>query len=126
MSEADTHVQPEPPRPGTARLWTGILGGPTLLVSVIGTNFALVPAACGSGWLPLPHLLSGSALAAALGCAGLAWGGWRRSGRSWPGDQGGTAARSRFMAALGVLVSAFSAFALTAVWSITFLVNPCQ
>jgi hypothetical protein len=97
-----------------------------MLLTLIGTNFALVQPVCGNGWLPLLHALSATALGATLGCGWLAWNSWRRIGRSWPGDETGVAARARFMAALGVLMSAFAALSVAAQWSINFLVNPCQ
>lgn len=67
----------------------------------------------------------GSLLAALLG-GGLGWREWRRWGGGPAGEDGGREGRSRFLALLGMLVSAMVVLAVAAPWSASLFFHPCQ
>jgi hypothetical protein len=56
----------------------------------------------------------------------LAWRDWGQLGREWPGDGGGAMPRSRFMAAIGVMIAALSVLAIIAQGIATIILSPCQ
>jgi hypothetical protein len=124
---SDPRAQRETPpgeRPGP--LWFGVLAGPLAFLVNLQVMYMLVPWACTGGWrLGLwlfPPLMVALALAGVL----VAWTSWRRVGREWPGEEGGPQPRSRFLATLGVLVSATMALVVVAHWLATFFISPCQ
>jgi hypothetical protein len=113
-------------RRGIAALFVGLLGGPVLALGTLHLTYAVVPRACRTGAeLPL-HLIMGLTVALAVGTLWLAWRDWRIAGASWPGEEGGMIGRSRFLAALGVLLSAFFALVVLAMWAPIFVLGPCQ
>lgn len=113
-------------RRGILALWIGLLGGPVLALASLHVMYAVVPWSCHTGReLPL-HLVAAATLLAAAGCLWLAWRDWRLAGRDWPGEEGGTLGRSRFMAALGVMLSAFFALVIAAMWVPTLVLSACQ
>jgi hypothetical protein len=123
-TEAREARTPPGERPGP--LWFGMLAGPVAFLVNLQVMYMLVPWACRGGWRAglwtFPAFMVGLS---ALGAA-VAWRNWRRTGREWPGDEGGAQPRSRFMAALGVLVSATMLLVVVAHWLAAFLISPCQ
>jgi hypothetical protein len=108
-------------------LWMAVLGSPVAWLTAFLINFALVPWTCAGhrGTGPL-HVVFACALLLALASA---WGArqfWRQAGRGWPGEDAGTLARTRFLGALGVLLSLLSALVIAAQWIINFILGPCQ
>jgi hypothetical protein len=113
-------------RRGILALWIGVLGGPLLALASLHLSYAAVPPACNADRaLPL-HLVPAVALLLAVGGFLLAWRDWRETGREWPGEEGGTVGRSRFLAAIGVLLSAFFAVVIVAMWAPTLVIGSCQ
>ncbi len=74
--------------------------------------------------LPL-HLISLVTLLAALGAAAAGGLLWRRTHAHWPDDRGGRVDRTRFVAAMAVLISALFALVSTAQWAATVVHEPC-
>jgi hypothetical protein len=72
------------------------------------------------------HLVSLGALLLALGGGAVAWREWRRAGSEWPGEGSGPLVRSRFMAVIGVLASAFFTLVIVAQWIAQLFLNPCM
>ena len=107
-------------------LWAGLLLAPTAFLLNLEVAYALVPTACSTDSRLLVHLVH----LACLILAGLglfaAWSSWRSSGEVWPGEDGTRLGRSRFMAGLGLLVSAQFLLVIVAQWIPSFVLSPCQ
>ena len=87
-------------------LLAGILTGPASWCAGFGTSHALAGWASGLAWKPAVYVVCAVALGLA-GAAGVAsWIAWGRLGYEWPGEP--AAARLRFLAIAGVLISAMS------------------
>jgi hypothetical protein len=107
-------------------LWTGLLLPPIAFLLDLEVAYALVPTACSSrNELPvhLAHLVC-LLLAVFGGLTALRW--WRLRGATWPGEEGGSLGRSRFMAGLGLLLSALFILLIVAMWLPSFILDPCQ
>jgi cytochrome c biogenesis factor len=107
-------------------LWVGLLLPPIAFLINLEAAYALVPAACSShNQLPvhLVHIVC-LLLAVAGGLTAGRW--WKLEGVTWPGEEGSEVARSRFMAGLGVLLSALFILVIVAMWIPSFLLDPCQ
>jgi hypothetical protein len=111
---------------GPAQLWLSVLAPPLAALAQLQTNYALVLWACGrdATW-PL-HLVALLALLVCVGCGLLGWRNWQKAGAEWRDDGPGPLPRSRFMAVVGMLVSAHSALVVIAQWIAVFVFNPCQ
>ena len=112
--------------PAVVELWAGVLTGPIATLMLEESNYALVLWACSAqkSW-PL-HLLSVVALLLTLLAGTLACRNWRRLGRNGDEDGPGPVPRSRFMAAVGMLISLLSALVILAMWIPVFIYGPCQ
>ena len=106
-------------------LWAGLLLPPVAFLLNLELAYALVPVACTSGVLPV-HLVHLGSFLLALAGGVFAFRCWRAKGSTWPGEEGGRLARTRFMAGLGLLESALFALVIVAQWIPSFLLNPCQ
>ena len=111
---------------GPGALWAGVLVGPVAALVQLQANYALVLWACGANreW-PL-HLVSALALLAAVGAGLLSWRNWRLAGAGWEDRGAGVIHRSRFMSAVGMLVSAHAALVILAQWLAVFAYGPCE
>jgi hypothetical protein len=109
-----------------AALWTGLLLPPAAFLLNLEVAYALVPVACSSGATLPVHLVHLGCLILALVGGVFAWRCWRATGSTWSGEEGGRLGRSRFMAGLGLLVSALFALVIVAQWIPSFLLSPCQ
>lgn len=111
---------------GIALLWFTVLAGPVAWLTGLNADYALVRVACARGsMLPL-HVVSLATLLLALAGGWVAWTEWRRTGREWPGEGGGTLPRSRFLIALGLLGSPYFALVIVAQWVGKLFLNPCM
>jgi hypothetical protein len=107
LDERSWFSQPQ----GVAMLWAGLLAGPAAWALDLGVSYALVKWACSSQRTAVLHLITIGALAITAGGALAAWNALQRT----PGDALDDGARppdrGRFMAVLGLVMSAL--FALT-------------
>jgi hypothetical protein len=111
--------------PGT--LWAGVLAPPLAMLVELQVNYALVNWACeraGREWAL--HLVAILALVVTVACGLLSWSNWRRAGGSWEDEGAGVIPRSRFMAAVGILISALLSLVVIAQWIAVFTHGPCQ
>jgi len=107
-------------------LWAGVLAGPTATLTQLQINYAVVLWACGAGGREWPlHLVSLLALLVCVGAGLLSWRNWRVAG-DWDEDDAGVMPRSRFMAAVGMLISAHAALVVVAQWAAVFAYGPCE
>jgi hypothetical protein len=95
-------------------LWTGILAGPTALAADQLTSYALVTWTCTTERQEVLYVipLVALAIAAAGGC--VAWQALRHTREHLPTDGGHPRQRARFMAILGLTVTAFFAMSIVA------------
>jgi hypothetical protein len=109
-------------------LWAGALAGPLAFFLHLQLDYVYVPWTCEQGGRWLLHLVA--LLAVALTAAGT-WLSWRtldRAGREWPEHQyaGGSVARSRFVAGLGVAMGALFLLVMLAQWIPIWILDPCH
>jgi hypothetical protein len=111
---------------GTAvgELWAGVLVGPTAMLMQLEINYALVHWSCRTGQTWPLHLVSVVALLVTAVAGFLSYGIWTRLAANE--DSGGPLARSRFMAAVGVLISLLMALVIVAQWLPVFFHHPCE
>jgi len=107
-------------------LWGGLLLPPAAFLANLEIAYALVPVACAARNTLLLHLVNAASLAVALAGGLIAWRSWNTVGRSWPDGEAGPIGRSRFLAAMGVLLTAQCALVIVAQWTAVFLLDPCQ
>ncbi|PYS73477.1 MAG: hypothetical protein DMF69_04725 [Acidobacteria bacterium] len=109
-----------------SELWAGVLIGPVAALTQLEINYALVLWACSHSrsW-PL-HLVSLLLLGFTVFAGFLAYKNWRRLADLAAEDSGDTLSRSRFMAAVGTLISAYMALVIAAQWVPVFIYGPCQ
>jgi hypothetical protein len=130
MAEASVDVRKEadprehPPVSDLA-LWTSVLGGPFVFLLNLEVNYVMVDWACNSGtdWaLHLVHFVSLvlSALCALLGLTLL-----RRARAASPASVGGSDARSRMLATLGIASGTLFAVSIFAQWIPVMVLGTC-
>jgi hypothetical protein len=122
MTDPRTHVADAK---RIAALWGGLLLPPAAFLLNLEAAYALVPAACRSGSLPI-HLVNAVSLLLALLGGLIAYRCRETEGTAWPRDESGAVARTRFMARLGVLTSATFVLVILAQWVPGFVLSPCQ
>jgi hypothetical protein len=107
-------------------LWIGLLVPPIVFLIDLEVAYALVPTACSArNRLPV-HLVHLACLLLVLFSWVTARRCWKATGATWPADEGGPLGRSRFMAGVGVLMSALFALVILAMWIPSFILDPCQ
>ncbi len=111
---------------GPGVLWAGVLAGPLAALTQLQANYALVLWVCGSGQRWVLHFVSLLALLVAAGAGLLSWRNWQKAGADWNDEGAGPIPRSRFMSAVGMLVSAHSALVIIAQWVAVFFYGACQ
>ena len=108
-------------------LWAGALIGPIAFLVLLLINYQLVMWSCSAqapGRWPL-HLASLLALGAVVYAGFLSWSNSERTGRALEDEGGGAVPRSRFLATLGLMMSALFFFVLLAQWMTTWFMSPC-
>jgi nicotinamide riboside transporter PnuC len=111
---------------GMAALWFAVLAGPLAWMLGLNAAYSLVRVACAKNSMLYLHAVSVLTLLLALAGGLVAWREWQRAGREWPGEEGGTLPRSRFMVALGLLASGLFSLVIVAQWIASFFLNPCM
>jgi hypothetical protein len=107
-------------------LWAANLLGPIAALAGLEVAYIFADRACATGDMVPVHLTWLASLLAAA-CGGwLGWREWRRWGGSHAGEEAGPGGRSRFLALLGMLLSALTALVVAAQWSAAFVFHPCE
>jgi hypothetical protein len=107
-------------------LWTGVLLAPIAFLIDLEVAYALVPTACSArNRLPV-HLVHFACFLLALFGGLVAWGCWKATGSTWPGEEDGPMGRSKFMAGTGMLLSMLFVLVIVAMWIPSFILDPCQ
>ena len=126
MTERAARGQAPGERQDLAEQWVGLLLAPAVFFAHLQITYVLVPWAClhhGDVWIHVSGVVS-VLLAAASGY--VAWRVWDRGGRDAPDEGGGGPPRARFMALVGVGMSAMFTLLLLAQWATAFFISPCQ
>jgi hypothetical protein len=107
-------------------LWMANLLGPVAALAGLEIAYIFADRACTTGdMLPVHLTWLASLLASGVG-GWLGWREWRRWGGGHAGEDGGIGGRSRFLAVLGMLLSAMIALVILTLWSPAFVFHPCQ
>jgi hypothetical protein len=104
--------------------WASIIGSPTLFLLNLSLIYALVPVACQLQRSDALHIANGVSLTLTLLAAGLGWRAMRRSEIVPPAAGDGTG-QARFLAQLGVAISAICALAIALQWLTQWFIAPC-
>ena len=109
-----------------ASLWAGVLVGPLAWFTVLQLHYALAYVACRSGSELSLHVTTAVALLATALSGVAAAGVWRREREPSDVEPPATPRRRRFMAGLGILVSALFIVVIAAQAVPYALLEPCQ
>jgi len=107
------------------RLWMPIIITPLVVLAQQSANYALVAVECAKQQRFAIHLVSSVSLAITVAGILLAWSAWRGAGTVPPDDESTGVSRVRFLAAVGVALSALMALSILAQWLTTAFVPPC-
>lgn len=111
---------------GITLLWVGLFAGPVAWALDQQIKYMWLTYICSTAGVVMLHVVTlMTLLLAGLG-AYLSWRSWRRAGRELPDGSGGIIPRTRFMAAMGVALSALFALIIIAQWIPAFFFNPCE
>lgn len=108
------------------RQWAVNLVPPLAALLDLQVTYSLVDHACRTGDTLTGHLVHAGFLLLTLVMGGVAWLSWSDAGAIAATAGGDPAARSRFMALVGLMISALSALTVAAQWLPTFFLHPCQ
>jgi TRAP-type C4-dicarboxylate transport system permease small subunit len=111
---------------GILWLWAGLLTAPLSFLLHLQVNYMLVTQLCQSEHKLALHLVTLAFLLIAAGGGFVAWRNWEAAGRKWPGETGSVLERSRFMAVVGLLISALIILAFIAQLIPQFIFDPCH
>jgi hypothetical protein len=109
---------------GVGKLWAGVLVGPMAMLLQLEINYALVLWSCATRHTWPLHLVSLVALLVTAVAGVLSYRIWGRLSANE--DSGGPIARSRFMAAVGILMSLLMCGVIVAQWLPVFIHDPCE
>jgi hypothetical protein len=114
-------------KPGrSVALWAGVIGAPAAWAVQLEIGYALAPWTCKSQNYFVPHLVTAIFVLLALIGAALSYRDWKLAGRGSPEEtDGGPIARTRFLGALGLLLSLLSAMVILAQGIASFFFNGC-
>jgi len=108
------------------RQWVGLLLAPVAWSIQLEAVYLLSNYGCsGNGFLWV-HVSSVICLTLAIGGGLTALGLWRESGSQWPDSSGSAKQRRRFMAVLGILISALFSVVIIAKWLPLLVGVPCD
>ena len=127
----DVHTMPDAERyfsqgMGLLALWLGLLAAPLAWLVNLLLSYSLVLWACSTGRQYTLHLVTLAMLLLAAAGGVIAWRAWRQAGREWHNEAGGVLPRSRFMAALGVLLSSLFSLVILAQGIPSFILPACE
>jgi hypothetical protein len=110
---------------GIISLWFGVLAGPTAALVCLEVAYMSVPWACRTGHVLPLHLVPLVTALVAIVAGLVARRDWTVVEPTWPDDAEGVLSRTRFMAACGVMLSAFSVLVIVGQWLAIFILDPC-
>jgi hypothetical protein len=106
-------------------LWPAILLPPVVFLTQLTVAYALVPWECENQHSFTIHGLIAISFAVTLAITFHAWHNWRHAGARVPDDKADPASRVRFLAFLGLLVSALTSLIIFAQWIPRVMLSAC-
>lgn len=107
-------------------LWAGLLVAPMAFLFNLQANYTLTQKLCPEERISLLHIVTLIfLLMAALGGL-IAWRSWKRAGSIWPDESEERIVRNRFMAIVGLMISALCLLGIIAQWIPQLIFSPCQ
>ncbi|MFI5228297.1 MAG: hypothetical protein ACHQWU_04465 [Gemmatimonadales bacterium] len=114
-------------RPRTLILLSlGVLLGPVAALANQQMIYASDTWACGHNVHAVLHIIPAVALALVVGAGAAAFTEWRAAGRGVEDEHGAEGARTRFLALIGLSISAISALVVIAQWASIFTFGSCM
>jgi len=111
---------------GLLALWLGLLAAPVAWLVNLLLSYSLVLWACSTGRQYTLHLVTLAMLLVAAGGGLMAWRAWQQAGSEWHNEAGGVLPRSRFMAAMGILLSGLFFLVILAQGIPSFVLSACE
>jgi hypothetical protein len=108
------------------KAWFPILVPPLAALAQQSTSYALVAMECGEQQRLPVHAVAMIALLVALAGVVIAFRDWRAAGVAIPQDAGDQRSRARFLAIVGVSISALMALVMIAMWLTAVFILPCM
>jgi hypothetical protein len=111
---------------GLMSLSLGVLLGPLVALAHQQAVYAVNMWACGRNLHATMHVVPVLSLVVVFGAAYGGYLNWVATGRGVEDEEGNVAARTRFLALLGMAISLFSALVIVAQWFAIFMFDPCM
>ncbi len=112
--------------PGLLSLTLGLVLGPLVTLANQEAIYSVNMWACGHRERGLMHLVPILCLLVVVATGVSAQLNWRAVGRGFEDELGAVETRSRFIALLGIAISAFCAIVIVAQWLAIFVFDPCM
>ncbi len=110
---------------GLLSLSLGLLLAPTVALINQELIYTADTWACGHGMGGTIHIVPALCLIVTIGATISAYRNWRAVGGGLEEEAATVSARTRFLALLGILSSAFASLVILAQWAAVFVFNPC-
>lgn len=110
---------------GLLSLALGVLLGPVVALTNQELIYAVDMWACGHGMRATIHIVPALCLIVAIGCVVTSYRNWQAVGAGVEEEAATIAARTRFLAIMGVVISIFSSLVILAQWAAVFVFQPC-
>jgi len=112
--------------PGLLSLSLGVLLGPIAALVTQSIIYAATSWTCGRDIGSTMHIIPALSFVVATGAGVAAYLNWRAVGKGVEDEHGAVATRTRFLALMGIAISAFSALLIIAMWASIFVFAPCM
>ena len=109
-----------------ASLTLGVVLGPVVALVNQELMYLVDLWVCGHGAKGSLHLVPALCLLVVLAAGIVAYLNWRAVGRGVEDEHGRALTRTRFLALVGIAISAFSALVILAQWFAAFMFSPCM
>jgi hypothetical protein len=125
--ENNLQANEEPGRQaGLLSLWAGVLLGPMAFLLNLQVNYTLTQELCPGGRTSILHVVTIIFLLLSAAGGLIAWLNWRGAGQTVQDESADKRTRNRFMAMVGLMISALSFLIIVAQWIPQFIFNPCM
>jgi hypothetical protein len=112
--------------PGIMGLAFGLVAGPVAALLMQTTAYNAVHWACGHKSMPAVHVIPVIYVLVGVAALWMSWRDWTSVGRIVRAEGGTVPDRTRFIALLGVILSAYSLVIMLWMWAPMVIFDPCQ
>jgi hypothetical protein len=112
--------------PGLLSLSLGVLLGPVVALVTQGLIYSTNSWTCGRDIGATMHVIPALSVIVSVGAGVGAYLNWRAIGKGVEDEHGAVATRTRFLALMGIALSAFSTLVILAMWLSIFVFAPCM